>query len=825
MNVLTFKLMSPLMAIESGYSDFVFGNRAWLGTAIAVALVFMVLSFASYRQSRLSWWMRIFGVLLRSTGIGLLLFCLLEPMATLERPKPQANSFAILVDRSKSMDVLNQQKVRQGATSLSSVLDDSSPWLSELTDDFRVRRFLFDSSLEPIEALGKMEYSGNDSALYSNLSCLKDRFQGKPLAGVLLLTDGQATDRVPEDPAAEYGFPVYPVRLGDLNVSRDVRIDSVTLSQSEFETSPCTAKVKVTHQGCSGESIRVDLIDAAGKVVENQTITMKQDDTPVVAEFRFRPEKSGVQGYRIVARRASELVAADAMPAEVASTSKETQADAETTSELTLGNNSRFLVVDRGRGPYRILYVAGRPNWEYKFLKRALDEDDEIRITSLIRIAKKEIKFDFRDSAVDQSNPLFSGFEDVIPEEKEQYDETVFARLGLTSANELKKGLPKDATELFEYSAIIIDDLEHEFFSADQQSMLRQFVATRGGGLLVLGGEESIGGRGFRDSVLGQMLPVYGEEASSDSETNKNEELEFEDSPSVRYTLTREGWLLPFLRTEDSESSEKERLATMPSFEVLNRTRGVKPGASVLAEAVDSANSKAPALVTQRFGKGRTAAFLIGDMWRWGLHNQRNTQSPLYQSWRQMVRWLIADVPKRIQMKIDESNLSNRSIRVLVDVKGPDFRSLDNATVSTVIVSPSGKETVAPAEASSKISGQYELSLVPKEKGIYSVTATVNDADGSLLGTSQLGWIHDPDAVEFQQLGENTSALEQLAKQTGGEMIALDQLESFVQSLESRKVPITETKTESLWHQGWIILISLACICGEWGLRRRNGLA
>ena len=115
--------------------------------------------------------------------------------------------------------------------------------------------------------------------------------------------------------------------------------------------------------------------------------------------------------------------------------------------------------------------------------------------------------------------------------------------------------------------------------------------------------------------------------------------------------------------------------------------------------------------------------------------------------------------------------------------------------------------------------------MVPKEEGVYSVTATVTDADGSLLGTSQLGWIHDPDAVEFQQLGENTSALEQLAKQTGGEMIALDQLESFVQSLESRKVPVTETKTEPLWHQGWIILISLACICGEWGLRRRYGLA
>ncbi len=291
MSVLTFTLVSPLMAKVSGYYDFVFGNRAWLGIAIAAALVFMLLSFASYRQSRLSWWMRVLGVLLRSIGIGLLLFCLLEPMATLERPKPQANSFAILVDRSKSMDVLNQQRAQQGAPTLNSVLDDSSPWLSKLTDDFRVRRFLFDSSLEPIDTFEKTEYSGNDSALYNSLNSLKDRFHGKPLAGVLLLTDGQATDRVPEDLAAEYGFPVYPVRLGNLSAPRDVRIDSVTISQSEFETSPCTAKVKVAHQGFSGDSIRVDLIDTSGKVLESQTITMKQDDTPMLAEFRFRPEK------------------------------------------------------------------------------------------------------------------------------------------------------------------------------------------------------------------------------------------------------------------------------------------------------------------------------------------------------------------------------------------------------------------------------------------------------------------------------------------------------------------------------------------------------
>src|SRR5256885_11023024 len=43
---------------------------------------------------------------------------------------------------------------------------------------------------------------------------------------------------------------------------------------------------------------------------------------------------------------------------------------------LFRSNNSTVLAVDRGHGPYRILYVAGRPNWEFKFLNRAAQEDE-----------------------------------------------------------------------------------------------------------------------------------------------------------------------------------------------------------------------------------------------------------------------------------------------------------------------------------------------------------------------------------------------------------------------------------------------------------------
>jgi hypothetical protein len=43
--------------------------------------------------------------------------------------------------------------------------------------------------------------------------------------------------------------------------------------------------------------------------------------------------------------------------------------------------------------------------------------------------------------------------------------------------------------------------------------------------------------------------------------------------------------------------------------------------------------------------------------------------------------------------------------------------------------------------------------------------------------------------------------------------------------MPQRKAPITETSTEPLWHTSGMFLFALACFLGEWGLRRKSGLA
>src|SRR5207253_10034091 len=101
----------------------------------------------------------------------------------------------------------------------------------------------------------------------------------------------------------------------------------------------------------------------------------------------------------------------------------------EKSEEATLANNRTVLVVDRGRGPYRILYVAGRPNWEFKFLNRAVQEDDQLQLVGLIRVARREPKFNFMGRPGETSNPLFRGFGNQAPEEVERYDRPVLIRL------------------------------------------------------------------------------------------------------------------------------------------------------------------------------------------------------------------------------------------------------------------------------------------------------------------------------------------------------------------------------------------------------------
>ena len=71
----------------------------------------------------------------------------------------------------------------------------------------------------------------------------------------------------------------------------------------------------------------------------------------------------------------------------------------------------------------------------------------------------------------------------------------------------------------------------------------------------------------------------------------------------------------------------------------------------------------------------------------------------------------------------------------------------------------------------------------------------------------------------------NRALMESIARQTGGEVISMNNLAAFVGKLPNRNAPITESVTTPLWHQPSVFLLALARFAAEWGLRRWKGMA
>lgn len=120
--------------------------------------------------------------------------------------------------------------------------------------------------------------------------------------------------------------------------------------------------------------------------------------------------------------------------------------------------------------------------------------------------------------------------------------------------------------------------------------------------------------------------------------------------------------------------------------------------------------------------------------------------------------------------------------------------------------------------------GLYTTTFWSSEAGGFRATAEVTAADGASLGRDTAGWAAQPAAAEFQRLTQNRNLLQQIADRTGGEVIEENELDAFVASLPSRKVPVTERWVYPIWHRPWMLFLAIACLCGEWGLRRWKGM-
>ncbi|MED5285823.1 MAG: hypothetical protein VYC71_07565, partial [Planctomycetota bacterium] len=383
----------------------------------------------------------------------------------------------------------------------------------------------------------------------------------------------------------------------------------------------------------------------------------------------------------------------------------------------------------------------------------------------------------------------------------------------------------KVAEELFTYSAIILDDVDAKFFTQNQLDLIKLFVDRRGGGLLMLGGPQGFDRGGFDRSSLSDILPVYPQtEVVS-------------DSTGFRLGLTREGWLQSWTRLRDTQDEETVARASMPDFQSINRVPRVKPGALLIGTLNTSELERLPGLATHTYGRGRAAALMIGDLFRWKLQTpadnpllKKNSPMPdappddFGQSWRQLLRWLVADLPTRLSAESRFVQEPIPSREILLNVQNLEYLPDDSASVELSVTYPDGTQTTEAAKWT-LTQGQYRALVPLQGEGFYEVVCTATDRNGELIEERTLGWTWEPTGDEYRELVLEKGLWETFAEANDGTLIPPTELASIEDRLRTETLPEKNVYRKPLWHQWPILLIAVTLLTVEWGWRRWIGLA
>jgi hypothetical protein len=300
------------------------------------------------------------------------------------------------------------------------------------------------------------------------------------------------------------------------------------------------------------------------------------------------------------------------------------------------------------------------------------------------------------------------------------------------------------------------------------------------------------------------------------------------DEP-VTMRSTPEADRLGVLRTGDAGDAWNPRLTDPDAGWTLLRwaqrfePEDLKPGVSVLAEAVGARSGETgPAVVSMRFGSGRTAYVGTDEIWRWR-YGRGETLPERF--WIPLVRMLARG---RVAAALGPGLLTVTPDRpepgtpTLIELEVFDQALIDRLPerVEVRVVRADGREAAVTlrGEGSTR-SGVW----TPDAPG--SVRVSLGPGAAELGGLEARASVIEP-GDERRNLDADHALLADLTERTGGRLVAWDETDRLAEWVPNRArihagTPIVET----LWDR-WIVLAGLlALLTLEWVGRRLMRLA
>jgi hypothetical protein len=788
------------------YQSLPHGFAAVVALALALGAVVGVWLLYKWEGRNLGTGVRLVIGGLRLLALTCLALMLIDIVLVIDRRERTRSHLLLLVDTSESMgltdpyDDATARYISAGLRGSTDVSDADSasirersrldlarqalqPILSELADGREVAVYGFDSKatrVEEAEPLARLRSRGASTAVGDALGQALAAHRGQPLAGVLVVTDGQSN--AGEDPrkisqqAGRDGTTINALVVGSERGPSNVRLTDVEVSPVVFVRDPSQITLLVESQGMQGRTAQVKL---ERRQSGEEWMEMGQVELPLGEDggiqrvpFAWTPDLVGQFEFR------GSVV--DAGP------------------ELTDNDNTAVKTAKVVRQRIRTLVIAGAPSPEVQFLRNALLRDPVIELACWLQSAGEN-----------------------------------YEQVGTRPV----RRLPANPQELSYFDVVVLVDPNMKKLGPAWDEMLSKFVGDAGGGLVYVAGElytskifETSGGEASAAtdvSWLG-MLPVVWEPGLYQSTADVR--LSARDTWNLE--LTADGNDDPIFHFSPDQSKNREILASLPGMYWHFPVTRAKPGAAVLAQHGDQRMrnqfGRHVLMALQRYGPGRTVFIGFDATYRWRyLHEQYFDGF-----WARLIdrvgRAKVLGGRYPFTLATDKSVYrTGDRVQLRVQLAGAQEEVSSLGTLQCEVEVPGGEPASYDLEPHPEQPGLLETSFTVEKGGAYVIrvsSALQLERDASVRPATHTFRV-EPPRQETDKPGTNRPLMEDVARAAGGRVFTPADAYEIPAAFPIKEVERLIQYREELWDAPlWLIAI-VTLLTVEWVLRKTYRLA
>jgi len=387
-------------------------------------------------------------------------------------------------------------------------------------------------------------------------------------------------------------------------------------------------------------------------------------------------------------------------------------------------------------------------------------------------------------------------------------------------------GIIKSEPELFKYDVVILRDVPRSLFRAGGDKsettlrMLVSFVLKRGGGLVVMGGQNVYRAGGYQDSPLAPILPF-------DLSTSISKDPQFPGRFSVN--VVNDQFSHPLLRLLPDETGNRRRWKDLQQLDGCNNVGAFKPLAQPLLTrdakiraATGATNVVAvPVLAYMDLGSGKVLASSVDTFWRWQLQPDFDPPTPLETLMANVIRYLAPEAGSRAgSVNVAVANPTptlGQTVTLSTLLLDKGYEPLRMADLTVNVKKPDGQSmTLYPCDLPER-PGLYEYRVLADQPGDWTVTAALN-RDKRTTRFVVRG-VDD----EFADLSVDRQSMASLAQAAGGKVV--DNVAAWAKQADRRPVTDAVVRDLELWNAPAILFLFILLVCADCYVRKRQGLA